>query len=94
MPRITISVSQPMHDELALYAEAWQQSLAGLVRLAVQDLLQRPEDYREVLTEMRSPLVDTRTPAQREQAERYMEQMQAFDLGAVVADPRQREALP
>src|SRR5438874_2436587 len=63
MPRLTITMDQEMLDAVELYAESWGQSLAGLVRLAVQALLDNPEDYHELLAETCGPIEDERTPA-------------------------------
>jgi hypothetical protein len=71
--------------QLYVLAESWQLTVSGVVRHAVNDLLQHPERYPAVLAAHLIAIEDTRTPAQVAAWERDKQALEAFDLGEALA---------
>ena len=71
--------------QLYALAKSWQQTVSGVVRNAVNDLLQHPERYPAVLAVHLLTVEDTRTPAQVAAWERDKSALGAFGLEAVLA---------
>jgi hypothetical protein len=71
--------------QLYALAESWQQTVSGVVRNALNDLIQHPERHPTVLAAHLIAVEDTRSPAQVAAWEQDRQALEAFDLGEVLA---------
>ena len=96
MSRLAVTMAEEMFEALEEVADTWGQSMAAVVRVAVQAMLDDPERLRELMVQRvgMGEVVDIRTPEQAARWEREEARLKAFDLGAVVADHRQRDTTP
>ena len=83
MAKVSVYIPEKTLEHLRDIVESWETSISLLARAVLEDFLVHREREVAILGPQMGSLIDTRTDAQREAAERVIQGMLAVDLELV-----------